>query len=86
MRRLMVSQASAWIFLGIGRNWGAVKSASRCCYPLEGRVDKHLQEEVRSPCTASFLISGAMLQHSRSWAGSLVFFLSLHVMQLSTGN
>lgn len=46
MRRLMVSQASAWIFFGIGRNWGAVKSASRCCYPLEGEVDKHLQEEI----------------------------------------
>jgi hypothetical protein len=44
MRRLMVSQASAWIFFGIGRNWGAVKSVSRCCYPLEGEVDKHLQE------------------------------------------
>ena len=58
MRRLMVSQASAWIFFGIGRNWGAVKSASRCCYPLEGEVDKHLQEGGRYTGTGSFFING----------------------------
>jgi len=87
MRRLMVSQASAWIFFGIGRNWGAVKSASRCCYPLEGVVDKHLQEGGRYTGTGSFFYQRcAMLQQSRSWAGSLVSFLSLHVMQPSTGN
>jgi hypothetical protein len=61
MRRLMVSQASAWMFFGIGRNWGAVKNASRCCYPLEGEVDKHLQEGVRSNRIGRFIINGTML-------------------------
>jgi hypothetical protein len=60
MRRLMVSQASAWIFFGIGRTWGAVKSASHCCYPLGGEVDKHLQEEIRYTGTGRFVVNVAI--------------------------